>query len=258
MKIGKARMILIAGAVIVSLTSLAPAAGAAEFSVGAGLGVAPDYEGSQDFAPGVVPFVNAVWSNNLSFNLLGAKAKANLIPSPMWKGGVVGEYIPERADVDSSAVDNMQDVDASFMVGGFVGFDVEGWSASIEAMKDATNGNDGSILRLNGGYRLPVDQRLSLIFGVFATWADDDYMDAYFSVSAADAMRSGLRMYDADAGLKDMGASVTVTYKMAETWGLKGLASYKALVNDAADSPVVDNEGDANQFAASILAYFTF
>lgn len=226
--------------------------------LGLGLGVTPDYEGSEDFQAVPLPYASVGWSNHMAVSLLGNKVKVNLIPSPLWKGGLVGEYIQKRGDVDNNKVDKLKDVDASVMLGGFFGFEYNKFSASIEAMQDAADGNDGAIVRLNGGYRIPIDQTLSLSLGAFTTWADDDYMEAYFEIDGADSTRSGLKTYNADSGIKDVGLSLLASYKPWEHWGFMGLASYKRLLDDAKDSPVVDDEGDPNQFSAGVLVFYRF
>ncbi len=180
-------------------------------TVGLGIGAAPDYEGSEDYQAVPLPYVRVKWSNHMSINWLGNKVKANLIPSPIWRGGVVGQYIAERDDVDSDPVDRLDDVDASIMLGGFFGFEYQNWSADIEAMADVADGNDGTIVRLNGGYRIPIDQTWNLSSGAFTTWADDDYMEAYFGIDAADSARSGLSTFDADSGFKDVGLNFTAS-----------------------------------------------
>ena len=259
MKDRKTQMILMFGAAMVWLmTGLTPAAQAADVSVGLGVGLAADYEGSADYAAVPIPYVDVKWANHMSFNLLGNKAKVNLIPSPIWRGGVIGEFIPERADVENSKVDKLEDVDASLMLGGFFGFEYRNWSASIEAMADVADGNDGAIVRLLGGYKIPIDQAWSVSIGAFATWADDDYMEAYFEIDAANAARSGLSTFDADSGLKDVGLNLTVSYKPWEHLGFMGLVRYTRLLDDAEDSPVVDDEGDANQFSGGILVFYKF
>lgn len=229
-----------------------------QIALGAGAGMAPDYEGSNDYEAVPLPYASVTWSNHMAINLLGNKAKVNLIPSPTWKAGLIGEYIPERDDVDNDRVDRLEDVDTSIMLGGFFGFQYENWSASIEAMQDVADGNDGAIVRLNGGYRIPIDQTWNLSLGVFTTWADDDYMEAYFEIDAADAARSGLQTFDADSGFKDVGLNLTASYKPWDHWGFMGLASYKRMLEDAEDSPVVDDEGDANQFSGGILVFYKF
>lgn len=259
MKDRKRLMILMVGAAMVWLmTGLIPAAQAAEVSVGLGVGVAPEYEGSEDYAAVPIPYVDVKWSNHMSINLLGNKAKVNLIPSPIWKAGVVGEYIPERDDVENERVDNLSDVDASLMLGGFFGFEYQNWNASVEAMGDVADGNDGTIVRLLGGYKMPIDQAWTVSMGVFTTWADEDYMEAYFGIDFPNAARSGLRTYDADSGFKDVGLNLTVSFKPWEHWGFMGLARYTRLLDDAEDSPVVEDEGDANQFSGGILVFYKF
>lgn len=258
----KRHLVLIAIVVGMFIISLAASqslqAQDTQIAVGLGVGLAPDYEGSEDYEAVPIPYVNVKWSNHMSINWLGNKAKVNFIPSPIWRGGLVGEYIAERDDVDNNQVDRLEDVDTSIMLGGFFGFEYENWSASIEAMQDVADGNDGAIVRFNGGYRIPIDPSWSLALGAFTTWADDDYMEAYFEIDFADAVRSGLSTFDADSGFKDVGLNLTASYKPWERWGLMGLLSYKRLLGDAEDSPVVDDEGDANQFAGGILVFYKF
>jgi outer membrane protein len=227
-------------------------------AVGLGIGAAPDYEGSEDYQAVPLPYVQVRWSNHMSINWLGNKVKANLIPSPIWRGGVVGEYIAERGDVDNNHVDDLKDVDSALMLGGFLGFEYQNWSADIEAMADVTDGNDGTLLRLNAGYRIPIDRTWNLSLGAFTTWADDDYMEAYFKINGADSARSGLSRFNADSGFKDVGLNLAASFKPWRHWGLMGLIRYKRLLNDAKDSPVVDDEGDKNQLVGGILVTYSF
>ena len=229
-----------------------------QVDLGLGVGAAPDYEGSEDYQAVPIPYANVKWANHMSINWLGNKAKVNLIPSPFWRGGLIGEYIPERANVDNNRVDKLRDVDASLMLGGFFGFQYNYWSASIEAMQDVADGNDGSIVRLNGGYFIPIDETWSLALGAFTTWADDDYMESYFGINNNNSARSGLKTFDADAGFKDVGLNLSASYKPWEHWGLMGLLSYKRLLGDAEDSPVVDKEGNANQYTGGIILFYRF
>lgn len=144
------------------------------------------------------------------------------------------------------------------MLGGFFGFEYNNFNASIEAMADMTDGNDGAIVRLNGGYRFPINQSFSIGLGAFTTWADDDYMQAYFEIDAADSARSGLSTFDADAGFKDVGLNFRARYSAWQNWGFMGILSYKRLLNDAEDSPVVEDEGDENQLSGGEIVFYKF
>ena len=72
-------------------------------------------------------------------------------------------------------------------------------------------------------------------------------MSSYFGIDAADAARSGLAQYSADEGFKDVSFGGGATYRLFERVSISALAIYTRLIDDAADSPVVDDVGDENQ-----------
>ena len=105
--------------------------------------------------------------------------------------------------------------------------------------------------------KAPVAPNLSLTATVGASYADQDYMDAYFSVTPAQSAVSsaGLPAYDADAGIKDVFFGVTTDVPLTRDWSLKLSGRYSRLVGDAADSPVVENE---NQFYGGLGLTYSF
>lgn len=48
------------------------------------------------------------------------------------------------------------------------------------------------------------------------------------------------------------------SFRPWQHWGFMGLVSYKRLLDDAEDSPVVDDEGDENQLMGGILVTYSF
>ncbi len=139
----------------------------------------------------------------------GPILRSNLLPSENWRLGLAGRYIPKRGNVDDRQVDELQNVDPSVMLGGMVGYDFivkpnqrAGFEA--EVVQDVANGNGYlGTLRFTSAY----SPASAWHYGFVAetSYASSDYMDAYFTVDRADANRSGLRQYDADAGIKDFG-----------------------------------------------------
>ena len=93
---------------------------------------------------------------------------------------------------------------------------------------------------------------------VSATWGGEDYMGNRFSINAGGAARSGLDEYDADSGFKNALVTGTATYRFAEAWSLTGIVAYSRLFSEAADSPIVDDEGDENQFLGGLLVNYSF
>jgi outer membrane protein len=95
-------------------------------------------------------------------------------------------------------------------------------------------------------------------FAASTTYASDRYNEKYFGIDPDNARRSGLRRHDAEGGIKDVGLSVTATYLFTERWAVTGLVGVTQLVGDAADSPIVEDEGSATQglFAPGLVYNF--
>jgi|APFre7841882724_1041349.scaffolds.fasta_scaffold00160_19 outer membrane protein len=220
--------------------------------IGLGAGMVPDYEGSNDYQ--VVPsmYARIHWKSGYSIELEGLALRANLLPNDMWNFGPVVRYRMGREDVENSAVDRMRDIDDSFEAGAFAKIVVDNWNARLDAVMDIADGHDGYLISIHTGYTILRDSVWRVSAGVSATYADDNYMETYFSVDGDNSDRSGLAAYEADAGFKDIGATLSANYSISKNWGLMGIIGYKRLLGDAEDSPIVDKEGSPDQFMSSI------
>jgi outer membrane protein len=231
---------------------------AADVTVGAGLAAAPDYEGSEDFTAAPLLMVNAKWEDGYFIKFMGNRLRANVMPSNTWSVGPVLQFRGERNDdVNNNKVADMKKIDATMEAGVFGGFNAEGWDASLQWVTDTSDKHDGYLTTFDAGYSFPA-VGLNNRVGISTTYADKDYMDTYFSVDKRDADHSGLDRYKADSGLKDFGINLTSSYAFGESWGLTGLLKYTALLNDAKDSPIVDDEGNSNQFIFGVMATYKF
>ena len=244
--------------VMLAVLLVIPAAQAADFSIGGGIGIAPDYEGSEDYEFVPVPTGAARFDNGMYVELLGLNLRANLIPSDFWRLGPVYNYRPSRSDVDNNRVDDMSNVSDANELGVFGGIEWQNWYVFLEWLADMGDAHDGSYGTLKGGYNWIINEAWALTIGAFGTYASDDYMSTYFGVSGADSARSGLDEYDADGGMKDVGLDLGANWRFAQNWDLRGLLQIKQLVGDADDdSPVVD-QGSETQFFSAVLVVFNF
>jgi len=245
-------------AALLSLLLVVPTIQAADFSIGGGIGVKPDYEGSSDYELVPVPAGSAKFDNGMYLKLLGLNLRANLIPSDFWRLGPVYNYRPERDNVENNRVDRMKDISDANELGIFGGIEWQGWYVFLEWLADTGDAYDGSYGTLKGGYNWMVNKEWMLTFGAFTTYASDDYMETYFGVSSGDAARSGLDRYNADGGMKDIGLDFGANWRFAQNWDLRGLFQIKQLVGDADDdSPVVD-EGSETQLFTAVMVLFKF
>ena len=233
-------------------------AGKTAVVAGLGLGIVPEYEGSEDYRAVPLPIVSVKFDNEMSIQWIVNTVKANLIPSRTWMLGPIIQFLGERDNVDNNKVDKLDKVDAAFMVGGFGGIRIDQLSFGMEAMTDVADGNEGDLVRLTGGYRIPISKEWMASFNVYTTWADEDYMEAYFGVDRKNSQKSGLKRYSADDGFKDVGVSFPVIYSPWKHWSILGVLAYKRLIGDAADSPIVEDEGSENQFYLGATVNYRF
>ena len=232
--------------------------------VAAGAAVVPEYEGASDYEP--VPLVlGQLDALGLRLEVEGLNARLNLLPEAPFQFGPAAGYRPGRDDVTDDSVDRLSAVDDAIEVGGFLRYRFDGLfdtadtlELGAEVLADVNGAHDGLTAALGVGYALPLGQRWRLALDTQATLASDDYMRTYFGIDAADAARSGLRVDDTDAGLKDVGVGVTLGYSFTERWGVLGRVAYTRLVGDAADSPIVDDAGTPDQVFGGLAVSFRF
>ncbi len=235
-----------------------PPVPATTLTAGLGLAVLPEYEGSEDYKGAPILYVRNQWTSGQYVQFLGTTLSGNALPSNTWQAGPLLRYRAARDKVKNDRVDDMKKVDAAWELGGFAAFQYQHWNAKVEAAQDVADGHDGFLLTLSGGYTLPLPRAAMLNLSLSTTYADEDYMQAYFGVSAADAQRSRLKRYDADAGFKDISATALATFRFTPNWGLMAVLRLTALLGDAADSPVVDDEGSSSQLLAGAAVTYKF
>jgi outer membrane protein len=229
------------------------------WSVGAGVGMVPDYEGSEDYKGVPLLFARAGWNSGQYVQFFGNMLKANLIAGNRWSVGPLARYRGKRDDdVDNNKVKRMREVDEAIELGGFVGYMIDNWHVSFFVAQDVNDAHDGLVATLEAGYTMNLNPGVNLGISAFTSYASDDYMETYFGVDAENANRSGLSRYEADGGIKDLGVVANLAYAPWKNWGVTGMLGLKWLLGDAADSPVVDDEGSETQLFSGVMATYRF
>ena len=234
-----------------------------------GAGVAPDYEGSKDYAP--IPVIaGKLGYDEFYVEARGPNLRVNVMPKVLPFGfgfdfGPALGYRFGRDDVRNNQVDRLRDIDGSVAAGAFAkvyadGMLLEGDELAFEAEGLAGVGDkrNGTTIKFGPSYRFSPFQSVQLGFRASATWASDRYTETYFGVDTVNALRSGLSPYNAKGGIKDLGLAMDVTYMWAENWGITGTLGVTRLVGDVADSPIVDHAGSATQGIATLGVIYSF
>lgn len=230
-------------------------------SIGMGVAVMPEYEGSKDYKTEAMPNINLFYGDVLF--LTGMSAGANLLRFKTGQGVVLtaGPLLSLRRgrdQDDNEALNGLGDIDTGLDAGGFVRFRMRGWRASIEVRQNVTDSDEGAMVKLSAGHGIPLGQKSKLRINLETTWASSDYMETFFGIDAAQSARSGIAEYGAGSGLKDTGASIMADYAIARNWAGFATIRYKRLLGDAADSPIVANLGSRNQTSAGVGIKYRF
>jgi outer membrane protein len=232
-------------------------------AVGAGIAVAPDYEGSDDY--GLVPVWNLragdLFHPETFVQITGLSLRSNLLADEHFRLGVSGRYLGDYDDVDDSKVNDL-DIDDTLLFGLTVGYDFRRGlrndvAIELDAQYDILEGN-GGVLTPRFRWRNPIAQRMAVESTLSATWASEDYLDNRFGIGSQDAQRSGLGRYDADAGFKNATLTGSLSYQLNPAWSVTGLAAFTRMLGDAEDSPVVDDRGEPNQLLGGVLVNLLF
>jgi MipA family protein len=236
-----------------------------EFSGYTTIGIAalPGYEGADDHR--ILPLVDGkVFLGERYVAVEGPAIRANILNSETVEFGPIASFTFGRDDdIENLAVAQLGTIDDAYEVGAFgaVSFDVgrnDNIRFGVQGVHDVSDVHGGFVITANATYSAPVGERLNLMFDLGAIYANDDYAETYFSVTPTGSLASGLAAFNAEGGLKDVGAQLTATYRIGDNWGIAANAGYRRLLGDFADSPVVANGGSADQLSGGVGVFFTF
>jgi outer membrane protein len=231
-------------------------------AVGAGAMYRPDYEGSDDYEVRGLPMFSISYRDivvlrgpSLTVDLFQLSDSA--LAERLSFGPVVKFDSGREAD-DNPILRNLGDIDKGALAGVFVSYELGPVGLQLTAVQDVTSRHEGMIAEFEAGYGFMLAKRLRAQLDISTTWSSDDYTQAYFGITPEQARASGLRQFTAEGGIKDVGASASLHYLMTEHWRVTGRLAYRRLLGDAADSPLVLDEGSENQASAALLVSYQF
>ena len=236
--------------------------GSWSFNLGAGALYRPDYEGSDDYEIRGLPIIGINYRDIVMLQggalmidmieLTGTGLAENLSFGP------IAKFDQGREADDNPILRNLDEIDQGAMAGAFIGYELGPVELELTVVQDATSRHEGLIAEIQAGYGFMLAQRLRAQIEISSTWSDDDYTQAYFGITRDQARASGLREFTAASGVKDAGASLSLHYLLSDHWRVSGRFGYRKLLGDAADSPLVEDEGSANQGSAALFVSYQF
>lgn len=243
-------------------------------SVGIGAGLTPSYAGSDDYVVIPAPLVQGR-IGPVRITPRAAGAAFDILPKPDAGPGLqFGPTFRFRSDRSSRIVDPVVaaagELDSAFELGATagVGFPAvlnpyDNLSLSVDTRWDVAGAHDGMVVEPGITYFTPVSRGAAVSLGLGAQFVDDNFADYYFSVSPAQSAASGLPVFQAEGGLRSLGATVVTGFDLDGDLANGGLSlfavgGYSRLMNDAADTPYTSLRGSADQAFGAIGLGYTF
>ncbi len=243
--------------------------------IGVGGGYLPSYEGSDNYVITLAPLVQGSLGG-FNFETRGTALSVDVIPNPndsnvnLLLGPVARVNFDRTRRIKDPVVRALGEKDVAIEVGGFVGLGLSGvlnpydtLTARVDVITDVSDEHDGTLITPSLGYSTPLSTALFAFVSFEATYASDEYMDSFFSVTPAGTLASGLPTFAAEGGWKNASASLGLNYDLSGDLRDGGLGlfvggSYSRLLEDAADSPIVSIRGDRDQWFAAAGVTFAF
>jgi outer membrane scaffolding protein for murein synthesis (MipA/OmpV family) len=233
------------------------------FSGRIGLGVAavPTYEGSPNRrALAGLELTLSYRSRDWGTVELGQRGLFwNAVEAGRFRLALVAQFDPGRKDRDTSTLNptpgdkrlaGMGNVQASTEAGVGVGY---GPVMVVARQSLSERGPKGAQVDMTVEIPWSLSDRFGLRIAVGATWANRDYMQTYFGVTAAQAQATSFSAYTPKSGCRKVDASVGAEYAIAPSWRLHANVGISQLGDDAAASPLVGRRNGAS--AALGVAY---
>jgi len=247
------------------------------FTVGAGVAVLPDYEGSDDYR-----FIPAVQGrgqvSGISFFTRGAALYVDLVPQAEGEtvdfalGPLVAANLSRtnRRVIDDRAIRALPQLDTAIEVGGFAGISKTGvvtsaydvLSARVAYQRDVAGSHDSYLITPSIDYLTPLSTRNLVGISASMQFVGDGWARQYFGITPGASTASGLAPYQLDGGLKSYSLSMigaqSLSGDIRSGFALFGAVSYTRLLGDFADSPIVTVDGSPNQWVGAIGIGYTF
>jgi outer membrane protein len=219
----------------------------------------PDFEGASASMLSPVPilYIRRAGSPD-NFHSPRDNASIALIDFGDLRAGPVAKFVPARNQGSNTALYGLGDVNAAFELGGFIEYFPVDWFRLRNETRGGFGGHGGVVSDFSADFIVPVTRALTISAGPRFTWESTAATAPYFSINQAQAMATGLSVFDAKGGAHSAGVGAQVKYRINPQWEVHSYVEYERLLGDAAKSPLVMVRGSANQTTVGIGASYSF
>ena len=220
--------------------------------LGAGLGSGPTFPGSNSNRTGILPLVQAYYG---PFFVGVGGVGLNVYRDSNWRFAASLTPSRGRKESDDSHLQGLGNIDSTIRARLLGSYRNGPLLTRVELSSDIAGQHQGTVARLDLFWVHRAAERLFLFAGPGLSWADKQYTQSYFGVTAAQAATSAFPQFDAGSGLNSVRLSAGAVYRFDRHW--LGVASWSGsrLQGDAGRSPITETRTQ-NQFLAAVAYLF--
>ncbi|HKX22706.1 MAG TPA: MipA/OmpV family protein [Rhizorhapis sp.] len=246
-------------------------------TIGVGGAYVPSYEGSDDYSLTPGALVRGRISG-IAFFTRGTNLFVDVFPDrdeDGWDielGPAANLRLDRTGGIKDPQVRALGKLDEAFELGGWAGIGKTGVFTSaydnlsfrVSYLRDLGNVHDSYVITPSLEYGMPLSRTAYAGVSVSADYVGKGYGRTYFGVTPAGAAASGLQPYSiGDSGFKNVRLGGFFMHSLTGDLLRGGLSigagvSYSRLLGKYADSPVVAEAGDADQWMAVAGLAYTF
>ena len=224
--------------------------------IGAVAGFTPAFEGSSDYHFRYAPLLDVVYRDRIFLN--SNRLRFNFLPAGNIRGGFEFKYRSGRKEQQSEDLAGLGNVGAALEAGGYVEARLHATVFSFDLLRDIGHGHKGTLAGLLIGQGLYQDDNTTFGIGLQTHWASKNYMSAYFGVDAVQSVASGLPVFNAGAGFKDVGLTLYLKQDLSKHISLVSNVTLRHMLDSANDSPIVIQHGNPKQLLSSLALRYEF
>lgn len=225
--------------------------------VGLGAEIKPRYVGADKSH--VLPLFDlkfARGSNEFAFDAPDYGFGLPIVSSKGFSFGPALNLAPSRKNSDVGAP--VGKVKTTIEAGAFANYQVsKSFYLHAEVLK-GIGGHNGVVGTLGADYVWRDGDKYVVSIGPRILLSDSRYQRAYFGVSPAAALATGLPEYRPNGGIHGVALASGISYQLSGPFGLFGYGRFERLVGDAADSPLIRELGSRNQLSGGLGLNYTF
>lgn len=251
---------LLGAVALIPFASAAQAQDSDDYRVRAGLGaqLRPKFLGADKTE--VAPLFDidvARGSNNFRFEAPDDGFAIALVSSNGFSFGPAANIAPSRKAKDVGLA--LPKVSTTLEAGAFAQYEVaDSFRVQGQVLK-GLGGHKGIVGKIGADKIWRDGDRYVFSIGPRVLLSDGRFQRAYFGVTPAAALATGLPAYRPSSGVYGVGLTSGLSYQFSPRFGMFGFASYDRLVSDAAKSPIIRSKfGSRTQMAGGAGLSYTF